>query len=79
MRDYLYQNNRNTSKFIEVRRYKDGHYVIKQYIQSFVPGSLSRTIINYTGCSLKRAKRGTWSRVTKQTLLQILEDYSWVA
>ena len=71
--DCLYQNNRNKNKFIEVRRYKDGHYAFKQYIEGHP--TLSTTTRNYTGCSLKRAKVGTWHRVTKATLLQILEDY----
>lgn len=78
-RDYIYQNSRNLNKYIKVRRYTDGHTVIKQYIQTYVPGSYTRTVINYTGCSLKRAKLGTWHRVGKKTLEQILADYKRVA
>lgn len=33
MKDWLYKNKRNENKFIEVRRYDDGHYVWKQSIR----------------------------------------------
>lgn len=72
MRTYIYKNKRNANKYIDVRRYSDGHYAWKQFI--WVPGCKR----NYVGCSLKRAHVGTWSRVTKGTLLAVLEDYELV-
>lgn len=77
MRTFIYQNKGNLNKYITVRRYKDGHYVWKQYIQTYV--STSSTVINYTGCSLKRSGVGTWHRVSKQTRDAVLQDYVRVA
>ena len=70
MTTYVYQNNKNPKKFIEVRRYNCGHYVWKQFID--IPTFNTR---NYTGCSLKRSKIGTWHRMTKKAMLSVLEDY----
>lgn len=77
MKDYIYQNKRNDNKFIEVRRYKDGHYVWKQYITHYISNSFIS--VTYTGCSLKRIHRGVWHRVSKKTMLEVLQDYNWVA
>lgn len=73
MRDYIYQNKRNPHKFIRVRRYRCGHYAWKQFIENTVTG-----VITYTGCSLKRSKKGVWHRVSKSTMLEVLEDYEYV-
>lgn len=70
MKTYVYQNNKNLNKVIEVRRYDCGHYVWKQFI--YAPTFDTR---NYTGCSLKRCHIGTWHRVTRKTILSVLEDY----
>lgn len=77
MKDYIYQNKRNDNKFIEVRRYADGHYVWKQYITRYI--STSFLGVNYVGCSFKRVHIGTWHRVSKRTLEEVLADYSRVA
>lgn len=69
MRDYVYRNKANSRKYIELRRYADGHYVWKQYIKC---GDSK----NYTGCSIKQNKRGgLWHRVSKQTFVEVLADY----
>ena len=69
MRDYVYRNKRNSRKYIELRRYADGHYVWKQYIKC---GDGK----NYTGCSIKQNKKGgVWHRVSRQTMLECIEDY----
>ena len=73
MRDYIYQNKRNPHKFIRVRRYRCGHYAWKQFIENPVTG-----VITYTGCSLKRSKKGIWHRVSMMTMLEVLEDYEYV-
>lgn len=69
MRDYVYRNKDNSRKYIELRRYADGHYVWKQYIKY---GDFR----NYTGCNFKQNKRGgLWHRVNKQTFVEVLADY----
>ena len=73
MRDYIYQNKRNPHKFIRVRRYRCGHYAWKQFIENPVTG-----VITYTGCSLKRSKKGVWHKVNKPTMLEVLEDYKYI-
>ena len=73
-RDYLYQSKRNTNKFIEVRKYADGHYVWKQFINCTIP-YLQR---NYNGCSLKRSHLGVWRRANKLSRMA-LEDYDIVS
>lgn len=64
MKDYVYCNKNNSRKYIELRRYADGHYVWRQRVGN-----------NYTGCSLSRASVGTWHRVNKQTFVEVLADY----
>lgn len=70
----IFQNKRNPHKFIEVKRYNDGHYVWKQFIENTV--THTRT---YTGCSLKRSKLGKWNRVNSDTLAEVIaSDYVFV-
>lgn len=69
MRYYQYRNNRNGNKYIEVIRYSCGHYAFKQFIKTNNHG---RT---YTGTTIKRANIGTWHRITRKFLCEILEDY----
>ena len=69
MRNYLYKNIRNERKHVEIRRYSDGHYSIKQYIAT-------PTGKNYVGCNLKQNKRGgIWHRITRRSMVELLEDY----
>lgn len=65
----IYQNKENPNKYIEVRRYRCGHYAWKQFIYNSDTG-----VKNYTGCSLKRSKKGVWSKVSCDTLAEVLED-----
>ena len=76
MRDYTYQNKKNPNKFIQIRRYADGHFVWKQYIRHFVNTFFECR--NYTGCSLKQVTKGVWHRINKVTMLSVLEDYTLV-
>lgn len=63
----VFRNKRNENKYIDVKRSKCGHYYIVQYM---VFENKDATIINYMGCRRKR-----FSRITKRTLLSIIEDY----
>ena len=74
MKYYKYRNKRNENKYIEVARYACGHYAFKQYI--YARNSDNKK--NYTGVALNRVHVGTWHRVTKSTLLEILGDYNIV-
>lgn len=71
MRYYKYVNSRNENKYLEVMRYNCGHYAMKQYICA----RNSENKKNYTGAALNRVHIGTWHRVRKSLLVQILEDY----
>jgi len=73
MRTYLFQNNDNSHKYLEVRKYADGHYVWKQYIRHFAHTPFDSK--NYTGCSLRRVHQGTWHRVSRQLVIAVLENY----
>ena len=64
----LYVNNRNKNKYILVKQYKDGHTVIKQYME------WSNGVRNYTGSSF-RSKNGKFSRIIKSTLTDLLTDF----
>ena len=72
MKTMIYQNGR---KYLEVRRYADGHYVWKQFVEYTIP-TVGR---NYMGCTLNRCHKGTWHRVTKRWLNEVLPDYKFVA
>lgn len=71
--DATYQNRRNPNKFIETRKYDDGHTVARQYMKWDTPNG---EVKNYNGA--KDAKRGRYSRVNKSTLDSMLEDYDQV-
>lgn len=67
----IYQNKYNPNKFIELKRYPDGHYYWRQYMH-WVNGATGDDIINYTG-----GKR--FSRVTTQTFIPVLsDDYNFI-
>ncbi len=59
-----YQNKRNPHKYIEVRHYKDGHYVAHQYMK------WNNGVKNILG-----SRTGRLFRFRKRTLESILEDY----
>ena len=71
--DRTYQNKRNENKFIETRKYDDGHTVARQYMKWDTPNG---EVKNYTGA--KDAKRGRYFRTNKDTLNSMLEDYEEV-
>ena len=71
--DATYQNKKNPNKFIETKKYKDGHQVARQYMKWDTPEG---EVKNYTGA--KDAKRGRYFRTRKDTLNQMLEDYDEV-
>ena len=71
----VFQNKRNPNKFIEVKRYKCGHYVWRQFIENEHTG-----IRNYTGCSIKRTRQGVWRRASRRTIQDTLQgDYKYFA
>ena len=63
----LYRH-RNSNKYIEVRRYADGHYAYKAFVTYFIP-EFGR---NYLGCSNWR--KGKWHRCRKAFLDEVLDD-----
>lgn len=71
--DATYQNRRNPNKFIETRKYSDGHTVARQYMKWDTPNG---EVKNYTGA--KDAKRGRFARVNKDTLQSMLDDYDQI-
>lgn len=71
--DATYVNKKNPNKFIETKKYKDGHQVARQYMKWDTPGG---EVKNYTGA--KDAKRGRYFRTRKDTLNEMLEDYDEV-
>lgn len=74
MKNWMYVNKYNEHKFLEVRRYADGHYVVKQSIRHVFD---TCKLVNYVGSSLRRPL-GTWHRMCKSMLLSLLEDYAIV-
>lgn len=68
--DRTFRNTRNPHKFIETRKYDDGHTVARQYMEWDTPDG---KIKNYTGA--KDAKRGRYFRARKDSLNSMLEDY----
>lgn len=65
-----YQNRKNENKFIETKKYKDGHSVARQYMKWETPEG---TVKNYSGA--KDANRGRWHRAGQHTRDMMLEDY----
>lgn len=66
-----YRNKRNPNKFIETKKYDDGHTVARQYMQwEDTPNGEVR---NYTGAA--DAKNGRWFRHHQDSLNDILDDY----
>ena len=68
--DKTFQNKQNPNKFIETRRYDDGHTVARQYMKWDTPNG---EVKNYNGA--KDAKHGRYHRANKATLDSMLEDY----
>lgn len=67
MRTILYRNG-DSNKYIEVRRYADGHYAYRAFITYFIP-EFGR---NYLGC--KNAHRGEWHRCRKGFLEDVIDS-----
>lgn len=65
-----YQNRRNENKFIETKKYDDGHTVARQYMKWNTPEG---EVKNYSGA--KDARRGRWHRAGQHTRDMMLEDY----
>lgn len=68
-----FQNRRNENKFIETKKYADGHQVARQYMKWDTPEG---TVKNYNGA--KDWKNGRWHRTTQNTRDMMLEDYDEV-
>ena len=69
-----YRNAENPNKFIEVKKDNSGHSYARQYMEWDTPEG---TVKNYTGA--KDPKRGRYSRVRKDTLDSMLEDYDEIS
>ncbi len=67
-----YQNRRNENKFIETKKYKDGHSVARQYMRWDTPEG---EVKNYTG---SKSNRGRWFRAGQHTRDMMLDDYDEV-
>lgn len=67
--DHTYQNRRNPNKFIETKKYNDGHTVARQYMEWDTPEGVVR---NYNG---SKTNRGRYHRTTQHTRDMMLEDY----
>ena len=75
-KNWIYKNKLNPNKYLEVKKYKDGHYMWKRSI----------TLINrwgepteiYLDCPPSKQDIGLWKRVTKSKLLDILKDYKCI-
>lgn len=61
----VYRNKRNTSKFLEVHSYLDGHQSVRQYMYGFNYNK------NYTGDKKLH-------RIRKAQLTELLIDYDFV-
>ncbi len=80
MKIYTYQNNRNSHKYIEVHSYEEGHYSWKQFIRTATDSSrqdLPKYLISIVG-STCRQPLGYFSRISKKTMDEVLEDYTFV-
>ena len=66
MQRKIYQNKRNNDKYLEVVRYRCGHYYVVQFMKW---GSLVNKLGSRTG------RRGRWS---KEYLDILLKDYTEV-
>lgn len=64
-----YQNRKNENKFIETKKYNDGHSVARQYMKWDTPEG---EVKNYMG---SKSNRGRWFRAGQHTRDMMLEDY----
>jgi len=70
--DKTYQNKRNPNKFIEMKKYDDGHTVARQYMKWDTPEG---EVKNYNG---SKTNRGRYHRMGQRTLNEVLDDYDEV-
>lgn len=65
-----YRNIRNPNKYIIVMQYEnDRHYFYKQFLE------WTNGVRNYTGCDYTKPW-GTWTKIRKSSLNELLEDYT---
>lgn len=67
-----YRNRRNENKFIETKKYDDGHSVARQYMEWDTPQGKVR---NYSGSA---SNKGRWHRASQHSRDMMLEDYDEV-
>lgn len=66
-----YVNKQNEHKYIETKKYKDGHTVWRQYMM------WDNGIKSYNGCTMRAWKTGRWHRVRAKYAKYILDwDYT---
>ena len=63
-----YRNKRNENKYLETKKYKDGHTVHRGYMKWDTPRG---EVKNYMG---SKSNRGRWFRTNKNTLNDIVQD-----
>lgn len=67
MKYWLYQNRHNEHKFLEIKRYDDGHYVWRQFMK------WDNGVKNYVG-----SKTGRFFRVSIETIKDVIMSYIWI-
>lgn len=67
MKYWLYQNRHNEHKFLELKRYDDGHYYWRQFMK------FDNGVKNYIG-----SKTGRFFRVSIFTVTEVIMSYIWI-
>lgn len=77
MKRSVWMNNTNQHKFIEVVRYKCGHFYVCQYMEfigfDYETGG-AKLIRNYTGAIRNRRCRRRWTKKNLDELLMYYEE-----
>lgn len=72
MKTYIFRNKRNENKYIEVKVYKDGHIYVKQFMKWYTTRGIVK---NYLA---SRSNKGRAYRYNKNSLSELLEDYTYL-
>lgn len=67
-----YRNKRNPNKYVEVKNENDGHTSARQYMEWDTPEG---KVKNYNG---SKSRRGRYSRMRKDSVNELLQDYDEV-
>lgn len=66
VKHWIYQNRHNEHKYLELKRYDDGHYFWRQYML------WDNGVKNYVGTKL-----GGFQRVSIETIKDVIMSYIW--